>query len=83
MAELTLSLPSITLPFSGHVSESLDPSNHINPKLNKALPWSLQPFEPRSNIKAPISFISNTSAMKPKATTLPTLEKWDATKKTP
>jgi hypothetical protein len=71
IVELAPSLPSIKLFFSGRVSGSLDPSNHINPKLNKALPWSLQPFKSRSNVKAPISLISNASTVKPKAITLP------------
>jgi hypothetical protein len=77
--QLAPSLPSIKLPLSGHVSGSLDAGNHINPKFSKALPWSLQPCKSGSRIKAPISLTSNASAPKPEATTLPALEKWNAT----
>ncbi len=76
--QLAPSLPSIKLPLSGHVSGSLDAGNHINPKFSKALPRSLQRFKSGSRIKAPISLTSNASA-KPEATTLPALEKWNAT----
>ncbi len=55
IVEFAPGLPLIKLPLSGHVSKSLDVGNHINPKFKKALPWNLQPFKSRSNIKAPIS----------------------------
>ncbi len=37
IVELAPSLPSIKLPFNGHVLGSLDVDNHINPKFNKTL----------------------------------------------